>query len=591
MKKQKRRSISTAIVSSFTALILVVTAVIVGRSYAYTTEQLQSNAIDYTQQLIAQVNAELDMYVEHIIDISDFIVNNGVVSTYLDTDSSAQRRVQTHRVEQILRNASDIRRDISVVALVDRDGRVLFGDASAHLNPHADYQNAVWFQSALAAQGKVSVSSSRVENLVDGMYQWVVSFSKSVGDGPDGVLLVDLSYDVIDDICANIQLGKRGYIFLVDASGDILWHPQQNLINNNLKSENIADLLAQGDNAVLRTTAEGEKLYISNRSISTGWTAVGVASPEDLLQNQDLLFRQYALIGVLAVTLACLIAMLISRAITNPLRKLTATMQQVEQGDLSVRCTVKNRNEVGQLSENFNHMISTTQDLMAEQLRSHEQKRLSEWKVLQAQIKPHFLYNTLDSIIWMSHAGKNEQVVEMTSALAQLLRNSIGSGKEIITLAEELRHVESYLVIQKMRYNEKLQYELDIDPKTADCTIPRLVLQPLVENAIYHGIKVKEDGGEIFISAMLDDEQLLVTVEDNGPGMTPEQLAHIFEQKESDETSSKIGIYNVHERLRIHFGEDFGLKFFSEPDKGTTAMLILPIHYQEEEVADEPHAE
>lgn len=591
MKRQKRRSIGTAIVLSFTALILVVTSVIVGRSYTYTTEQLQTNAIDYTQQLIAQVNAELDMYVEYIKDISDFIVNNATVSTYLDTSATVRSDEQARRVEQVLRNAADIRRDISAIALISADGAVLFGDQTARVNPYADYRNTDWYRGALAADGEVYVSSSRVENLVYGTYQWVVTFSKAVGDGPNGVLLVDLSYDVIDDICANIQLGRRGYIFLVDAGGDILWHPQQNMIHNNLKTENVSELLASGDGTVLRTTDEGEKLYLSGHSTATGWTAVGVASPEDLLQNQDLLFREYALIGILAVTLACLIAMLISRAITNPLRKLTATMQQVEQGDLSVRCDIKNRSEVGQLGENFNHMISTTQTLMAEQLHSHEQKRLNEWKVLQAQIKPHFLYNTLDSIIWMSHAGKNAQVVEMTSALAQLLRNSIGSGKEIITLSEELRHVESYLVIQKMRYNEKLQYELDIDPTTADCTIPRLVLQPLVENAIYHGIKVKEEGGTIRIAAMLDEDRLLATVEDNGPGMSPEQLAHIFEEKEGDESSSKIGVYNVNERLRIYFGEDFGLKFFSEPDKGTTAMLILPIHYHREEDADEPQDE
>lgn len=186
----------------------------------------------------------------------------------------------------------------------------------------------------------------------------------------------------------------------------------------------------------------------------------------------------------------------------------------------------------------------------------------------------------------MSHAGRNEEVVEMTQALAQLLRTSIGRGEDIITLREEVSHVESYLTVQKMRYREKLRYELDVEPDTLDCRLPKLVLQPLVENAIYHGIKVKEDGGSIRVTSMLDEDQLIITVEDDGRGMTPEQLAHILEPKESDEGSSKIGVYNVHERLQMYFGSQFGLKFFSEPDRGTTAMLILPRLTEETEEPD-----
>ena len=225
---------------------------------------------------------------------------------------------------------------------------------------------------------------------------------------------------------------------------------------------------------------------------------------------------------------------------------------------------------------------------MDERLRSEEQKRKSEWKALQAQIQPHFLYNTLDSIIWMSHAGRNEEVVEMTSALALLLRSSIGDGSDTNTLKKEIAHVRSYLTIQKMRYNEKLRYEIDLDPQTEDCLLPKLILQPLVENAIYHGIKVKQQGGTVRIESLLEEDRLLITVEDDGVGMTPEQLETILDKKESDAESTKIGVYNVNERLQLFFGPDAAMKYYSTPGKRTMVMLVLPIVREKEE---DSHAE
>lgn len=259
------------------------------------------------------------------------------------------------------------------------------------------------------------------------------------------------------------------------------------------------------------------------------------------------------------------------------------TMRRVEEGDLHVRSQVSSRTELGQLSDSFDHMIAKTAELMDERLRSEEQKRKSEWKALQAQIQPHFLYNTLDSIIWMSHAGRNEEVVEMTSALALLLRSSIGDGSDTNTLKKEIAHVRSYLTIQKMRYNEKLRYEIDLDPQTEDCLLPKLILQPLVENAIYHGIKVKQQGGTVRIESLLEEDRLLITVEDDGIGMTPEQLETILDKKESDAESTKIGVYNVNERLQLFFGPDAVMKYYSTPGKRTMVMLVLPIVREKEE--------
>jgi hypothetical protein len=330
------------------------------------------------------------------------------------------------------------------------------------------------------------------------------------------------------------------------------------------------------------------RLYVACASEATGWTAVGVAYTQELLRSQDRIYKTYLLIAAAALILALVFALQLSRSIAGPIRRLMQTMRRVEDGDLHVRSQVSSRTELGQLSDSFDHMIAKTAELMDERLRSEEQKRKSEWKALQAQIQPHFLYNTLDSIIWMSHAGRNAEVVEMTSALALLLRSSIGDGSDTNTLKKEIAHVRSYLTIQKMRYNEKLRYEIDLDPQTEDCLLPKLILQPLVENAIYHGIKVKQQGGTVRIESLLEEDRLLITVEDDGVGMTPEQLETILDKKESDAESTKIGVYNVNERLQLFFGPDAVMKYYSTPGVRTMVMLVLPIVRGKEE---DSHAE
>ena len=315
---------------------------------------------------------------------------------------------------------------------------------------------------------------------------------------------------------------------------------------------------------------------------------MGVAYTQELLRSQDRIYKTYLLIAAAALILALVFALQLSRSIAGPIRRLMQTMRRVEDGDLHVRSQVSSRTELGQLSDSFDHMIAKTAELMDERLRSEEQKRKSEWKALQAQIQPHFLYNTLDSIIWMSHAGRNAEVVEMTSALALLLRSSIGDGSDTNPLKKEIAHVRSYLTIQKMRYNEKLRYEIDLDPQTEDCLLPKLILQPLVENAIYHGIKVKQQGGTVRIESLLEEDRLLITVEDDGVGMTPEQLETILDKKESDAESTKIGVYNVNERLQLFFGPDAVMKYYSTPGVRTMVMLVLPIVRGKEE---DSHAE
>ena len=312
-----RHSIGTRIAALFMLLILVITAVMTYVSISVLTNELLDNATEYTEQLIRRVNAELDMYVEYMKDISDFIVDNGAVAAYL-------RAANEHRLtdaacrdaQEQLAAAQKIRAEITSIALIPQSGGALFGSEGASLNTYSNYQNADWYQAALQEPHEVQVSSSHVENLIAGQYNWVVSFSKAVFDragNMQGVLLIDLNYQIIDRLCADIQLGSRGYIYLIDRSGGILWHPQQDLIYAGLKEENAQQVLAAKNGRMLLGKGSGRRLYVACASEATGWTAVGVAYTQELLRSRDRIYQTYLLIAAAALVLALYAVVLLVR--------------------------------------------------------------------------------------------------------------------------------------------------------------------------------------------------------------------------------------------------------------------------------------
>lgn len=253
-------------------------------------------------------------------------------------------------------------------------------------------------------------------------------------------------------------------------------------------------------------------------------------------------------------------------------------MSLVEKGDFeqaSVEITAEN--EIGSLSKSFNAMTQKIHALMEQNIYEQKQKRKSEMKALQAQINPHFLYNTLDSIIWMSEAGENDQVVLMTSALAKLLRQSISNDREQITVAEEIDYVRSYLTIQKMRYKDKLEYTIDVEERILDVRIIKFVLQPLVENAIYHGLKYKETKGNLDIRGYRRGNRVCLVVADDGAGMEESELEHILEKKEKKTKSNGVGVYNVQKRLQLYYGPEYGISYISRKGEGTVATVTIPL--------------
>ena len=278
-------------------------------------------------------------------------------------------------------------------------------------------------------------------------------------------------------------------------------------------------------------------------------------------------------LGMFVVLLVCY---LISARILKPIKLLQRVMKNVEKGEFDIIAEEKGENEVKNLSRTFNIMIRRIKQLMEQNLKEQEEKRRYELNALQAQINPHFLYNTLDSIVWLAENDENKEVVKMVTALANLFRISISKGNELITIKDEIEHARNYLVIQKIRYADKFDFDIQVQEDIFDNLTQKLILQPIIENAIYHGIKKMLDYGSILIKGSIVDSKICIEVIDNGVGMSQETANALLTKVSNVKNTHGIGVRNVSERIKLCFGQEYGLEILSELDEGTRVIIWIP---------------
>ena len=572
-------------VLSFSLLICMALLIFLLISLNYTQDAIVQNSTEYTGQLVKQVNSDIDSYIQYMKNISLMLTYNSDVSKYLFTDSDNPAETQQYHdaIEEQFRTLSKTRPDICNIGIYRSSEKYIFNYNDSKLNQHTNLTLLDWYQNTLRIKGNTYLSSSHVQTIIENSYNWVITLS-SILKNPktsnrEALLFIDLNYNTIRDLCENINLGQKGYVFILDEEGAILYHPKQQLLYSNLKKENIAEVLQLNEekNSFITSDSDGKKLYTATTSNETGWTVVGVAYLSELNKKESETQFIYTLIALLLFLCALLLSSLLSKAITQPIRILQNSMSKVVKGEFDTALVPETaQNEIGDLTHSFNLMTQQIQSLIAQNIKEQKQKRKSELKALQSQINPHFLYNTLDSIIWMAETGANQDVVLMTSSLARLFRQSISNDDELVSIRQELEYTRSYLTIQKMRYKDTLDFQIEAENEILDYKIVKLTLQPLVENAIYHGIKFKEGIGTVHISGSLEDNCIMIVISDNGIGMTEEQLSHIFEPRTPSTKSSGVGINNIQNRLHLYYGENYGLEFESEEQFGTTVYIRIP---------------
>lgn len=573
MKLFRFNSIQSNIAAAFAFLIVLTAVVISVSSYQLSSIAARKTAQEYTTELIKQLNLNIQTYITNMENISLLVMNNRNVREYL----ISQNGTSAEEISDFLQSISVSRKDISSINLFDGEGHWVSDRKAAQLNPNITVKEMSWYQVAAEADGEIVISSSQVQPLFQ-EYQWVVSLSREIrrprSNQTLGILLVDMNFSVLNDMFDQIDIGKRGYVFIVDSRGNIVYHPQQQLIYSNLKEERINEVLKDRSGSFI-TDEGGQSRMYSIQDTGFGWKIVGVSYLNELVSNKRDMQTSFLALGMISLILALGVSFFLSRKLSRPIKQLQEHMKEVERGNFDIQVPVDGTREIGRLARTFNIMVLQIKELMSQVMKEQEFKRKSEISALQAQINPHFLYNTLDSIIWMAEAGKSEEVVLMTSALARLFRSSISKGGEMVSIQTEVEHITNYLTIQQMRYRDKLAFHIDVAPEMLHCLTLKILLQPLVENAIYHGIKNKAGIGVITIEGQEEQDEILFRVIDNGVGMDGETIRKILSKQSTSERRG-MGVANVHERIQLFFGDAYGLSYESEPDVGTSVLIRIP---------------
>lgn len=541
-------------------LVLGLLIVMFPFTYQLTRRLLRDSQTNSAKQILEQTNKSVEFYLASMLEAAEYVASKPSAQTFMAGGTAARSDLEEH-----LQVIAGTRADFFHLVLLREDGQLAASRTDLSLNPQRDYKEEDWYRRAVEAKGVAIFTSSRVENLFLGEYPWVITMAKAMysGERLTGILLVDLKYERIESIFkATRQDDNRAYFFLVGSDGRIVYHPQQQLIYSGIKSEALDEVSVAGTD--IETIVVGDKLYIAERSELTDWVTVSVINEATLVAFPAEWIWAYAALGLFFVGLASLLSWLAAKRLTRPLFSLQQSMKRFEEGDLDTVADTRATSEIADLGDSFNLMTSRIKDLIAESVAAEEQKRQSEMLALQAQIRPHFLYNTLESIIWMSEIGENEKVVEMTSALSKLLRAQIAGGAEVIRLEEEINYTRHYLTIQSLRYGDRLRYEVEIEPGLEDTGVLRLVLQPLVENALYHGTRHSRRNGLIRIAAKSDGDLLVIEVSDNGAGF---KNAANWRQREPGEEGG-IGLKNVEDRIVLFFGPEYKLEIETRDRKG-----------------------
>ena len=575
----RRSSIEIILSASFTA-VAVVGMVFLGlvfffRLSAVTNEQMAESS----QRVLTQVNLNLDHYLHSMMRISDAAYYRVLKGADLDQDEVSED------LELLYESSQD---SLVSIAVFSEKGDLICSAPLAELKNSVIPRQEPWFRRAVEKSENLHFSTPHVQNIFqdpDYHYRWVVSLSRQVeltrsGSIESGVLLVDMSFGGIEQICKDVDLSAPGgYLYLVDASGELIYHPRQQLIYAGLQEEN-SQVAADYPDGTHRETFQGQRRQITVKTVGyTGWKLVGVVPMDSMWNNYGQLILFLLFVVLFSIFLLVFVNLRLSERITAPMKKLDAAVKELEAGREDVDFEVGGPYEVEHLSHSIRSMVSTMRHLTADIIEQERQKRRSELDVLQSQINPHFLYNTLDSVIWMTENGRTEDAVTMITALARFFRISLSRGNSIIPIGDELDHARHYLTIQKMRYKNKFSADFQVEEGVESLYTLKLIVQPVLENAIYHGMAYADGDGEIQIRALREGEDVLIEVSDNGPGMPEEVVQQLLAPDGVAFTGAKgsgIGFRNVHQRIQLAFGEAYGLTILSEPDDGTKVQIRLP---------------
>lgn len=595
MKKKQKSSLKNRALSQTAVLIIVTMCIMVTVFYMVFHSRAFNERGKYEEENLVNMEAYLNSYLEEVDSIAKNVNYNYYLQDYLETvikeeddhvDSGIGKNMRSYEMSsQAFSDTLLSRADISSIMIFGKKKMLLNRSMYTYQKVALDYSKLDWYAKAVAKPQDAIITGPNRHSFFDTDDE-VISLSREVQSYENGtfrgVILINLNMNKITEICNSFQEKQENFICIINDKGELVYEQQNGrerfAFDEKENRQELNTALGKTKESCFRLNYRGEKYLVTRTDMkTTGWTLVS------MVPYKSVMAETMAISGVmiLAVAITLIVTLLllnrILTGVVKPLKKLEKYMVQVNPDNMDQRMEILTDDEIGHLSMKFNQMMDRIRNLKEQVIEEQEDKRKYELQALQAQINPHFLYNTLDSIIWMAETN-DSNIVAMTEALAKLFRISLNKGNEEISLERELEHVKNYLIIQSMRYADKFTYEISAEPGVERCRTIKLILQPIVENCIYHGIKKKRGTGKITIRAYRREQNLIIEVSDDGCGM-PEEICRkiLSDEIESENISgSGIGVKNVNERIQLRFGKKYGLSYSSEEGVGTTVTYVLP---------------
>lgn len=603
-------SLRPRLIITYLASILVPLLIFGCVLYFVSMIEIETEMRKVSLQSVKQVNTTLNEYINQIDtlslmpytdkDIEEYMLNTSGQNAYQAVirpnaggpvfQSGTEAKPDAEKMQAFLQNLMGVKQDIDFMSMISLDGGIVTKSKFGIVKIQYDFFHDDLYEKLRQSTGeKVMIPIHKADYLfapsknVFSLGRRIFNFSRGVYTG---FMLIDCDTKVFERICREVNIGKSGYVFIADSSGNVLYRSGG---SGGIDIRKVMDRIGEQKSVnAIEDFGAHKTILVSDTSDYTGWTAIGILPYEEVLQRVAGIKTIFFTLSVLFILLVFAISVLISRSVTRPMRNLQNAMRAFEKGNTDIRVSIRSYNEIGELSHSFNQLMQKINTLLASIKSIEIKKREAELESLKSQINPHFLYNTLESIRMMAVIDENRDIASATEALANLFRYSVRQRKDIVEVRYEIQHAKNYILLQKIRYGDKFDVIYDIDEDILDCKTLKFTLQPIVENAIYHGLEKKNGKGLLIVRAKRVENDLEFEVRDNGAGMQLLQLSRLREHISScsDDGTQSIGLKNVNERIVLYFGGNYGLTIDSMPGEGTVVKLAIPAFNDEEWVME-----
>ncbi|BCG60981.1 cache domain-containing sensor histidine kinase [Paenibacillus sp. URB8-2] len=579
---------------SFTAKIIVVLLLVIliptvftSLSFYWVSDSiLKKNVRESTLQIAEQTADSLSFILNVGIDTSDFISSDPNIqraALKVNGDPSYQGLWNFQYINTLLNNYVYSNSFVKIVYLLKEEGKGwgsgTFSDSELKQIRLSDED---WVKEVKRKDGELVWQGLQYDHFSGGgeNTDLVLPVGRVLKDFDTmnniGLVQVHLDGQSILGTIRKLKLGNTGKFFVVDSDGRIMIDSNLKMINKRVQNPDLYTSIVDNDGVEFEFQMEGIPYYGVKQLLSNGWMLVGTVPVNEISGQLERLQSRILLTSAIFSMLAVGIGLFVAGMVTKPVKQLTQSMLRVQQGDLETRTDIRTADEIGFLSKQFNKMVHEIGKLMQQVENEQSEKHHAELRAVMHRIHPHFLFNTLSTLRWLIDSGQNSRASEVLSALNHLLEANMGKNGVMITVDEELDIIRKYLIILELRYEKNFHLELDVQPGTEKIMIPRMLLQPLVENAIFHGIVPKNTDGRISITISNSCEGLEIRVEDDGRGIGKEKLMLLNEAKTAVEKGEiGIGLRHIYDSLRLYYNQNWECSIVSGRGQGTTVRILL----------------